>query len=202
MSSRQERSNHSQRRRCIAALAARLVAEDGISELALAKRKAARSLGLTESTPLPDDSEVEAELRSYQRLFQNQEQAERSVRLLRAAARLMVIMQPFNPYLTGAVLEGTAGRHAEIDIQLFPDSAKDVEIFLLNEGFDYHHSPPRTERAEAVLTMLADDVIANLVVYPRHEERVSFRTRDGRLRKHARLEVVHKLLAAISLPSR
>ena len=38
-------------------------------------------------------------------------------------------MQKFNPYLTGSVLDGTAGRYAEIDIQLFTDSAKDVEIF-------------------------------------------------------------------------
>ena len=202
MSNRQERPSNSQQRWRIAALAARLLAEDGISELALAKRKAARRLGLPESTLMPDDNEVEAELRSYQRLFQNEEQPARSARLLRTAARLMAIMQPFNPYLTGAVLEGIAGRHAEIDIQLFPDSAKDVEIFLLNERFDYHHSPPRTERAEAVLTMIADDAITNRVVYPRREERVSFRTRDGRIRKRARLDAVNKLLAAIPLSSR
>jgi DNA-binding transcriptional regulator YbjK len=51
MSSRQERPSNSQQRWRIAALAARLLAEDGISELALAKRKAARRLGLPESTP-------------------------------------------------------------------------------------------------------------------------------------------------------
>lgn len=202
MSSRQDRPSNSQQRWRIAVLAARLLAEEGIGELALAKRKAARRLGLPESTPLPDDVEVEAELLSYQRLFQDQEQPERSVRLLQTAARLMVIMQPFNPYLTGAVLEGIAGRHAEIDIQLYPDSAKDVEIFLLNERFDYHHSLPRTERAEAVLTLLAEDTVANLVIYPRHEERVTYRTRAGRVRKRARLDAVIKLLAAISLPSR
>ena len=74
MSNRQERPSNTQQRWRIAALGARLLAEDGISELALAKRKAARRLGLPESTLMPDDNEVEAELRSYQRLFQNEEQ--------------------------------------------------------------------------------------------------------------------------------
>jgi hypothetical protein len=103
------------------------MAEDGIADPALAKRKAARRLGLPESAAMPDDSEVEIELRTYQRLFQDQEQQARSLLLLRTAARLMATMQRFNPYLSGSVLDGSAGRYAEIDIQLFPDSAKEVE---------------------------------------------------------------------------
>jgi hypothetical protein len=64
--------------------------------------------------------EVEAELRTYQRLFQEDEQQARRQHLLRIAARLMSTVQRFNPYLSGSVLDGTAGRYAEIDIQLFP----------------------------------------------------------------------------------
>lgn len=195
MSSRQDRQRNFQQRSRIAALAARLVAEEGLSDFALAKRKAARSLGLPESAALPDDSAVEEELRTHQRLFQDEEQQARSLHLLRTAARLMTSMHRFNPYLTGAVLDGTAGRYAEIDIQLFPDSAKEVEIFLLNERIEFRHSLPRSERAEAVLTILGDEAVANLVIYPRDEERVACRTRDGRIRERARLEVVNKLLA-------
>ncbi len=201
MSGRQDRQRNSQQRSHLAALAARLMAQDGISDLTLAKRKAARGLGLPESAAMPDDSEVEAELRIYQRLFQDQEQQARSRHLLRTAARLMATMQRFNPYLTGSVLDGSAGRHAEIDIQLFPDSAKDVEIFLLNEGMAFRHSLPRTDRAEAVLTIVGDDAVANLVIYPRYEERVSFRTRDGKIRERARLDVVNRLLAASCPPA-
>jgi hypothetical protein len=40
----------------------------------------------------------------------------------------------FHPYLTGAVLNGTAGEHDDIHLQLFADSAKEVEIFLLNRN--------------------------------------------------------------------
>lgn len=202
MSSRQDRQHSAQRRSPLAALAARLMAEDGIGDFALAKRKAARQLGLAENAALPDDSEVEEALRTYQRLFQGDEQRARQQQLLAIAARLMGTTQHFNPYLTGAVLDGTAGRHAEIDIQLFADSAKDVEIFLLNEKIEFRHSTPRTDRAEAVLTLVADEATVNLVIYPRDQERVSSRTRDGRLRERARLGDVRRLLAEASAGSR
>lgn len=195
MSSRQDRQRSSQQRSRIAGLAARLMAEDGITDLALAKRKAARKLGLPDCAAMPDDSEVEGELRTYHRLFQHAEQQARGIQLLRAAARVMETMQSFNPYLSGPVLEKTAGRYTEIDIQLFVDSAKDVEIFLLNQRISFRHSPPRSDRAEAVLTLVCDDVVANLVIYPHDEERVTCKTRDGRVRQRARLEAVNKLLA-------
>ncbi|HNC52475.1 MAG TPA: hypothetical protein PLO14_09600 [Accumulibacter sp.] len=202
MSRRPERSRKSQQRTRIATLAARLLTEDGIGDPAMAKRKAARRLGLPETAAMPDDSEVHGELRIYQRLFHEDEQQARSIRLLRAAARLMAMMRRFNPYLTGSVLDGTAGRFAEIDIQLFPDSAKDVEIFLLNERIEYRHSRPRSERAEAVLTIVGEEAVANLVIYPREDERLNFRTRDGQVRERARLETVEKLLAESAPPAR
>jgi len=46
----------------IAAAAARLMAEDGIDDFALAKRKAAKQLGVVESQALPGNDEIEAEL--------------------------------------------------------------------------------------------------------------------------------------------
>lgn len=178
----------------IAALAAKLMAESGISDYDAAKRKAALSLGLPENARLPETTEVEAELRIYQRLFQNGEHFERIRHLRRKAVDYLEAMQRFNPYLSGPVLEGTAGRYAEIDIQLFTDSAKDVEIFLLNQHIAYEHSEPRSEHAEAVLTIHEEEAIINLVIYPPSEERVVFKTRDGRVRPRARAEAVRKLL--------
>jgi hypothetical protein len=49
----------------------------------------------------------------------------------------MQLMEKFNPHLTGAVLDGTAGKYAETHIHLFADSLKDVEIFLLNQQIPY-----------------------------------------------------------------
>lgn len=183
-----------QQRAHIASLAARLMAEDGITDYTVAKRKAVQALGLPDNTRLPENSEVEAELRAYQRIFQEEEHAERIGDLRRKAVEFMEIMQQFTPYLAGSVLDGTAGRYADIDIQLFADSAKDVEIFLLNRHIDYEHSTPRSDRAEAVFTVYADDTAINLVVYPPQDERVVFRTRDGRVRPRARIDAVRRML--------
>lgn len=195
MTRRRETRKAPQQRALIASTAARLIAEDGISGYAAAKRKAARMLGLPDSVELPDDSAIESELRTRLRLFQDGEQQERLLHLRTIAAEMMTIVQRFNPYLSGSVADGSAGRHAEIDIQLFTDSAKDVEIFLLNSGIDFHHAVPRSDRAEAVLCVDNEGDVVNLVVYPSQEERVSMKTRDGRVRERLRLPAVLELVA-------
>ena len=48
------------------------MAEDGIVDFHQAKRKAARQLGLPEHTAYPDNAEVEAELRVYRGLYQEE----------------------------------------------------------------------------------------------------------------------------------
>ena len=65
------------------------------------------------------------------------------------------MLEPFRPYLTGHVLDGTAGRYAEIELEAFPDSGKEVEIFLLNLGVRFEQNEPRrggAEVPECVLT--------------------------------------------------
>lgn len=177
--------------------AARLIAEEGVSDYTLAKRKALRQLGLPDGTPMPSNAEVEAALREWQAVFQDGEQRERIAHLRRKAAELMDILQDFRPYLTGSVLDGTAGRYAEIDLQLFADSAKEVEIFLLNRGIPYSHATPRNDRAEAVLVVDSDDATANLVIYPPQDERTFPKGRDGRPRERARLAAVRALVAEV-----
>src|SRR4051812_30778606 len=122
----------------IAAAAARLMAEDGIDDFALAKRKAARQLGAPQTEALPTNDEIEAELRAYRALYQA-EQHPRLIGELRAIALdAMQAFERFSPYLTGPVLKGIAGPYAEIELQLFPDSAKDVEMFLLDRNIPFH----------------------------------------------------------------
>src|SRR2546421_12400214 len=101
----------------IAAAAARLTAEDGIDASALAKRKAARQLGASDTQALPANDEVEAELRAYRALYQADEHKQRITELRRVALAAMRAFAPFHPYLTGPVLKGTAGPYAEIDLQ-------------------------------------------------------------------------------------
>jgi hypothetical protein len=49
----------------------------------------------------------------------------------------MQLLAKFNPHLTGAVLDGTAGLGSETHIHLFADSLKDVEMFLLNQDIPF-----------------------------------------------------------------
>ena len=182
-------------RASIASAAARLMAEDGITDFHLAKRKAARQLGLPEHTAFPDNAEVEAELRAYRSLYQGEDHAEMLLALRQTALDLLELLAPFNPYLTGSVLDGTAGEHSRIDILLFADSAKEVEIFLLNRGIDVEHAEPRSERVEAVLVMETDTADANLVIMPPQLERVALKFRDGRPRERIRADALRLLLA-------
>jgi hypothetical protein len=181
-------------RASIAAAAARLMAEGGITDYHHAKRKAVRQLGLPEHTPYPDNAEIDVELRAYRSLYQDEGHAEllREQRL--AALEVLELLAAFRPYLTGSVLEGTAGEHSTIDILLFADSAKEVEIFLLNRDIVFEHAEPRNERVEAVLVLETDVADVNLVIFPPQMERVTLKHRDGRSRERIRAEALRALL--------
>ena len=102
----------------LAHLAARLMAEDGIEDYALAKRKAARQAGMPDTRQLPDNDEIDAALRTYRELYQRQHPDQ--LRALRELAlEVMSDLAEFNPHLTGSVLTGSAGRFADIHLQLF-----------------------------------------------------------------------------------
>ena len=184
-------------RREIAALAARMMAEDGISDFGFAKRKAAKQLGATDADSLPNNTEIEAELRAWQALYQDDEQAERLFEMRTAAVDVMHMLDTFRPYLTGGALDGTAGRYSELEIEIFPDSTKDVEIFFLNQDFPYEHREPRRpapHAPEAILSFDWEDVPVRISVYPSAAERVPRRGQD-----RARLAQVEALLAGSSM---
>jgi hypothetical protein len=129
-------------RRTIAGTAARLMAENGITDYATAKRKAARTLGASKDAALPTNDEVEAELRAWQAIFQEDEQPDRLYALRQTALAAMHLLDEFKPRLTGAVLDGTAGRYSPIHLHIFADSSKDVEIWLLAHGLSFETRYP------------------------------------------------------------
>jgi hypothetical protein len=129
----------------IAIAAARMIAEDGL-DYATAKRKAARQVvGDTriEGIWLPDNDQIEEEIREYQALFQGDSQPAVLRRLREIALDWMLKLAAFNPFLTGAVLNGTAGEHSDIHLQIFCDNTKDVAIWLLNANVQYDVSETR-----------------------------------------------------------
>lgn len=129
--------NSQQLRQMIAQLAARMMAEDGISDFAYAKKKAGRQLGMLDNQGLPANIEVEEALKLYQQLYLGDEHPENLANLRKNALFTMELLGAFSPHLTGAVLDGTAGLGTETHIHLFADSLKDVEIFLLNQNIPF-----------------------------------------------------------------
>lgn len=162
----------------IAAAAARLMAEDGMDDCGHAKRKAARQLGAESTQALPSNEEVEQALRDYQAIYLADEQRQRIQLLRRHALEVMQALEAFRPYLRGAVLSGTAGRYSPIDLQLFTDDSKAVEMFLLNQQIPYETSERRTASGDAgrpvtQLTLEWDGIPVNLAVHPANDERVA-----------------------------
>ena len=196
------KSKQQQMRARIAAAAARLMAEDGVEDFALAKRKAARQLGAEDTRSLPKNEEIEAELRAYQSLYQGEEQRERIQYLRQRALEAMHLLERFRPYLAGSVLSGTAGRYSDIDLQLFTDDGKAVEHFLLSRNIVYDISDERRfagDQARAVSVLKVDwqGVPLNLAIYTLKEERGTLKaTWAGRPIERAGIQAVTQLLSA------
>jgi len=130
-------------RESLAHIAARIMAEDGIDDFGVAKRKAARQAGVPDNRGLPTNEEVELALRQYQQIYQGAEQSARLEELRREAVAVMRRFLRFQPQLTGSVLSGLAGKYSGISLHLFADNVKEVELFLLNEGIPYRTGEAR-----------------------------------------------------------
>jgi hypothetical protein len=191
----------------IAAAAARIMAEDGIDNFALAKRKAARQLGAPDTEAMPRNEEVEEELRAYRALYQPEEHPQRIAELRRIALDAMRALERFSPYLTGPVLKGIAGPYAEIELQLFPESAKDVEIFLLDQNIAYTTTEGRRfagdrARAVSVLSLTWQDAPLKLSVFDPRDERVALKSSQaGKVLDRAGIAEVGALLRDENRPA-
>jgi len=162
-------------RRRIAHSAARMLAEDGSLDYGSAKRKAARQLGAPDSRNLPDNQEIDEALRSYQALYQADEISARQALMKQTALEYMEMLAEFDPHLTGSVLNGTAGRHSDINLQLFTDHEKDVEFLLMKQAPGYRtgvqRSPDSGSRMFPQFTIDDPRATVEITVYPSSELR-------------------------------
>jgi hypothetical protein len=174
----------------IAAAAARLIAEEGC-EYGQAKRRAVHELiGDERTSAMPDNAEVERELRRYLQLFEAQTHPKRLAGLRSLARAMMERLAEFEPHLVGAVLNGTATEHSDVHLELYVDSAKDVEVFLMNAGVEFDVDEGPAEQRPRMLERLSflapaprdiglprhvDQIGIHLHVYPRDAVRVASR---------------------------
>lgn len=138
----------------IAQLAARYIAEDG-SDYASAKKRAVKQLLGNQKVRgeiLPDNEEIEDEVRQYQALFFADTQPQRLLQLRELALKLMGMLADFNPYLVGAVLNGTASEHSDIYLHLYTDNGKDLAIFLINKNQNFEVTEQMNKRGDLIET--------------------------------------------------
>lgn len=186
-------------RREVAHLAARLIADDGLTDYAAAKRKAAASLGFTRKEALPDNLEIEAALREHLALFQADTQPE-ALRVLRTTAcEVMRHLARFSPSLVGSVLSGVANEFSPIELEIITDDAKALDLALLNANiaYDTHLGKHRDEQdGVPVYCFDYDDINIEITVFLSQRARAQ---RVGRLRvERAGIHALEALIAGDS----
>ncbi|MBY0270395.1 MAG: hypothetical protein K2X06_11025 [Burkholderiales bacterium] len=188
-------------RSAIAVHAARLMAQDGIEDYGLAKRKAAKQLGIPDSSRLPNNDEIDVALRQYQDIYRSDDQDQRIRALREQAVRAMRELAVFDPHLTGSVLSGIAGPYAVIHLQLFTDNPKAVELFLIDRKMPYKTTQSRLyagheQRVLPVFNINVEGSDIELTVFDSRDLRAPVRaTAEGRVIERARLPAVAALLA-------
>ncbi len=123
-----------ERRQRLAHEAARLIAESGMRDFHLAKRKAAQRLGIFDDASLPRNREIEDALREYQRLFSGQDRLDALRHRREAALRALAFFDAFRPRLVGPVLDGTADAHSPVALHLHCDDPDAVSRWLDEHG--------------------------------------------------------------------
>jgi hypothetical protein len=148
------------------------VVEEGL-EYGPAKRRALKALGLPPKTPLPNNEQVEAQVREYIELFCADTQPAELLALRQHALMWMQRLQDFRPYLGGAVWHGTATRLSDIYLQLFCDDEKSCEIELINKGVDFeartvnglHGEPVEALSIHSHCKELGEEIGVHLLIY-------------------------------------
>jgi hypothetical protein len=177
--------------------AAKLMAEDGITDHAMAKLKAARQLGAAETQHLPSNQEVDEALHSYRSLFQSDSHPESLLLLRKEALETMLLLEQFHPYLTGSVLSGTADESSDINLMLFSDDAKAVLLFLLKHEIEFEDGEwrvrvnGREETVPSYTLTLESGIQIHIIVLPENARHSGSRHPDT----HADIAAVKALLA-------
>jgi hypothetical protein len=186
----------------IAQAAARLIAEHGLVDWSLAKRKACRELGFPEHESLPGNDEVEQALRDYNALFRGDTQPV-SLRAQRNdALRWMERFARWHPVLTGAVAAGWATEHSEVRLELEAEDTKAVELALINDAIPYAQVPATAGDSAPQLRIESPAATLRLVILsPQQRRNRPRRDRAGGAEERLTLAQLRALLNATEPPT-
>jgi hypothetical protein len=197
------RSDHL--RSAVAQEAARLMAEHGIQDFLVAKRKAAERYGVAEGAFLPKNTEIEAALASYQRLFGGEQHLSSLQQQREVALHAMRLLEKFEPRLVGAVLNGTATEHSDIQLHVFSDSAESIYLQLADRRYEYEvferkvrMTPERWISVPTVRFEMESRMVEAFVFTTDGIRQAPVSTVDGKPMRRARMAEVESLAAGIA----
>jgi hypothetical protein len=178
-------------RQRLAQLAAQLMAEHGIRDHALAKRKAARQLGVTTANMLPSNDEIDAAFKEYLTLFESESHEDDLDAMRRQAIDVMDILSRFHPVLIGGLAQGAASRHSDIELEVYSDSSKEFEQFLLNENIAFKSEERRNG---SFFTLFAEPVDVVVRILPL-QGMLSAPRATGDARRRVTVEQLRQMMA-------
>lgn len=183
--------------------AARVMAEHGVRDFALAKRKAAERLGLSGRGALPSNAQIQERLVARQRLFEPDVHEARIAKMRRLAVEVMSTLEQFRPRLVGAVLDGTATINTAIELHVFADSPELVAMTLEAGGgrvYDtqrrYRFGPDDNQEIPGFEFALDDEELKVMVFPERGGHHAPLSPVDGRPMRRASYAAVIGLLEA------
>lgn len=190
--------------------AARILAEEGVRDYLLAKRKASERLGLERAQQrrvMPTNVEIESALNEHLRLFHGDTQPERLRELRETAIEAMRLLADFGPRLVGGVLDGSATLHADVTLHVFAEMPESVYLHLMDQGIPVEIDERRLRQSNGqhavypVYRFVAGDIRVDITVFGIHEKGHAPRSPiDGRPMKRAGLADVEALLAEEEIP--
>ncbi len=188
-------------RKNIAHEAAKLVAQEGLEDFLLAKKKAAQRLNVNNKRLLPSNSEVELALVEYQLLFHNEEQQQAVSESRKIAYKTMLLLEEFEPLLVGSVLTGTANEKSEIIIHVFSDSPEIISLYLEKKGIPISFCERRLKIEKknhvyfTALKFIAGNINIVLIILPHSFQRnAPFDPITQRPMKRAPLSAIKRLI--------
>ena len=157
--------------------AARIMAEQGITEFERARRKAAKRAGAGDRRTWPSNEEIQQALVQRLRLFQPGKRDADLRQLRNQALEAMRAFSRFNPRLVGPVLAGTGDSANGVRLHLFADSPEEIALTLIEQSIPWQQREIALRFAGGVrhqhpaLTFVAGETPFELVILPVAAER-------------------------------
>ncbi|WP_298610040.1 hypothetical protein [uncultured Thiothrix sp.] len=159
-------------RQLVADETARLLYEEGYRDYRVAKQKAAQRLGAdNQAKNQPSNEEIEQALQDYVQLL-DQAEHQANLKLHREIAlEAMEFLQPFQPYLTGSALDGTAGPLSAVTLHLSANRAEDVLFHLEEQNIPFQIQERKVKAGKKqdyfpLLRLYVDNVEVELMIFP------------------------------------